>query len=261
MTASFTKAIIFDLDGTTIKNSKNAKPSQKVVDAIIAAQAVVHTIFATGRNWKLVKDLAKQLNIRVPVVTLGGSQVIDPLTGKILWEQDLDPGIAEKVIEIAKTFPGTKIYDNDTNKSGSLKTYKIKPAMSSVCLFVDDKLVNEFVKQVKKIPLLLVETTPGWEKGMSEVAVKHIHATKFMALQTVAKKLGLNPKECVGVGDSGNDITLLNFCGTKIAMGNATDRLKELAHHIAPTVEEDGLAWVINTFILNTPPPPPVAKK
>jgi HAD superfamily hydrolase (TIGR01484 family) len=261
MSTTFTRAIIFDLDGTTVKNAKGAKPSQKVIDAIISAQTVVHTIFATGRNWKLAKDLAKTLNIKVPVVTLGGSQVIDPLTGKIIWEQDLDPGIAEKVIEIAKSFPGTKIYDNDTNKTGSLKTYKIKPAMSSVCLYVDEKLVNEFVKQVKKIPLLLVETTPGWIKGMNEVAVKHIHATKFMALQTVAKKLGLNPKECVGVGDSGNDITLLNFCGTKIAMGNATERLKELAHHIAPTVDEDGLAWVIEKFILNPPPPLPVVKK
>ena len=91
---------------------------------------------------------------------------------------------------------------------------------------------------------------------MTIVSIKHIHATKFMALQTVAKKLGLNSKECVGVGDSANDITLLNFCGTKIAMGNATERLKELAHHIAPSVKEDGLAWVIEKFIMSDNPPP-----
>ena len=114
---------------------------------------------------------------------------------------------------------------------------------------------------MKKIPLLLVEMTPGWEKGMVEVAVKHIHATKFLALQTIAKKLKLNPKECVGVGDSGNDITLLNFCGVKIAMGNATSRLKELAHHIAPSVDDDGLVWAIDTFIINPQPPQPVVKK
>ncbi len=39
------------------------------------------------------------------------------------------------------------------------------------------------------------------------------------------------------------------------------ERLKELAHHIAPTVDEDGLAWVIEKFILNPPPPLPVVKK
>ncbi|MEI7653058.1 MAG: HAD family hydrolase [bacterium] len=256
MTTSFTKAIIFDLDGTALPSDPKSVPSQTVINAIATAQSKVHTLFATSRNWKRAKDLAKLFKIKVPVVTLGGVQVIDPLTGKILWEQDLDPGVAEKVVEIAKQYPGSKVYDYESDKAGSLKTYKVKPITELVTFLVSEDLVQDFVKQVKKIPLLLVETAVSFEKGMTIVSVKHIHATKFMALQTVAKKLGLNSKECVGVGDSANDITLLNFCGTKIAMGNATERLKELAHHIAPTVKEDGLAWVIEKFIMSDNPPP-----
>lgn len=260
MTTTHTKALIFDLDGTALSNAPRAVPTAKVLEAIAQAQTKVHTIFATGRSWKAARDLAKKLHIRVPVVTLGGCQVVDPTNGKILWEQDLDPGIATRVIEIAKTFPGVKIFNNETAKLQSLKTYKVRSVEPLVALQVDEKLAADLIKQIKKIPLLLVEMTSGWAKGTIDIEVKHIHATKFMALQTISKKLKLNPQECVGVGDGGNDITLLNFCGVKVAMGNATSRLQELAHHIAPTVDDDGLAWVIEKFVLSDTPPESVKK-
>jgi HAD superfamily hydrolase (TIGR01484 family) len=261
MTQTHTRAIIFNLDGTALKIEPKATPSTRVVESLKKAYAKAHAIMSTNRNWSHVKPLVKSLHITSPVLTLGGAQVVDATNGKVLWEQDLDPGIAERILEIAKTYPGVKAIDQATDKPTSLKTFKVKPVMSHISVLIDETLLQDFVKQVKKIPLLLVETSPGAENGMMEVTVKHIHATKFMALQTVAKTLGLNPKECVGVGNSSHDIALLNFCGTKVAMGNATERLKELAHHVAPSVDEDGLAWVIDQFILNENSPKPPVKK
>ena len=48
-----------------------------------------------------------------------------------------------------------------------------------------------------------------------------------------------------------NDIPLLNICGLKVAMGNADKKLKSIAHHIAPSVDEDGVAHVVEKFILS----------
>lgn len=248
MTQSFTRALIFELDGTAIPKKPRAKPSAKVVMALTEAQKKAHVIFATDRSFKAAKEYVKLLNITEPCVTLGGSQVVDPETGKVLWEQDLDPGVPVKILEIAKTF-SAKVYDHSNDKYVSHKTYKVKSVEPMIVLLVPDKSTNEIVKQIKKIPLLNVETSPSLEKSFTKVTIKHIHATKFLALQTISKKLKLNPKECVGVGDGTSDITLLNFCGIKIAMGSATSRLKELAQHIAPTIQEDGLAWVVEKFL------------
>ncbi|MBX4181389.1 HAD hydrolase family protein, partial [Candidatus Parcubacteria bacterium] len=52
-------------------------------------------------------------------------------------------------------------------------------------------------------------------------------------------------------GDARNDTPLLNVCGLRIAMGNADDKLKRIAHYIAPSVEDDGVAHVVEKFILN----------
>jgi hydroxymethylpyrimidine pyrophosphatase-like HAD family hydrolase len=39
-------------------------------------------------------------------------------------------------------------------------------------------------------------------------------------------------------------------CGFKIAMGNANEELKQIADYVAPSVEEDGVAHIVEKFIL-----------
>lgn len=249
MSQSFTRALLFELDGTAVPKKLNAKPSAKVIDAIRRAREHAAIVFATNLNWKTAKEYAKLFGIETPCITLGGSQVVDASTNKVIWEQDLDPGVPQKIVDLAKTMDA-RIYNYDTNKFILPKSYKVKSVEPIIILQVTDKVSVDALKQIKKIPLLNVETSPAMEKGFVQINIKHIHATKFMALQTIAKKLKLNPKECIGVGDGSGDITLLNFCGVKIAMGSATSRLKELAQHIAPTINEDGLAWVIDKFVV-----------
>jgi hypothetical protein len=41
-------------------------------------------------------------------------------------------------------------------------------------------------------------------------------------------------------------------CGLKVAMGNAVPELKAIADYIAPSVTDDGMATVIEKFILNS---------
>jgi hydroxymethylpyrimidine pyrophosphatase-like HAD family hydrolase len=36
--------------------------------------------------------------------------------------------------------------------------------------------------------------------------------------------------------------------GVKVAMGNATSEIKAVADHVAPSVDNDGLVWVIEEF-------------
>lgn len=245
----YTKALIFELDGVAIPKKPDAKPSAKVVEAVKKAQEHAYVLFATSKSWDKAKEFAKVLGITAPCVTLGGSQVVDAATNKVLWEQELDPGVAAKIIEIAKEF-NVKAYNFSTEKFIAAKTAKVKAIEAVVVLQVPEKIQSDILKQIKKIPLLNVEMAPALEKGFVNITVKHIHATKFMALQTIAKKLKFEPKLSVGVGEGSADITLLNFCGVKIAMGSAITRLKELAQHIAPGVKEDGLVWVIEKFVV-----------
>lgn len=74
--------------------------------------------------------------------------------------------------------------------------------------------------------------------------------TKGTGIQLIAEKLGIDKDEVICIGDSGNDIDMINFAGLGVAMGNATTQIKETADFVTLSNEEDGVAHVINKFIL-----------
>jgi hydroxymethylpyrimidine pyrophosphatase-like HAD family hydrolase len=84
-----------------------------------------------------------------------------------------------------------------------------------------------------------------------DIYITHSEATKYYAAHELARILGIDTSEMIGVGDARNDAPLLNVCGLKIAMGNADNKLKSIAHYIAPSVDEDGVAHVVEKFILS----------
>src|SRR5581483_436099 len=78
--------------------------------------------------------------------------------------------------------------------------------------------------------------------------ITHVKATKMHGVEIIMQKLNLKREDLIGVGDSYNDFPLLMSCGLKVAMGNAIADLKEIADYVAPSVEEDGVATVIEKF-------------
>ena len=67
----------------------------------------------------------------------------------------------------------------------------------------------------------------------------------------LAKKLNIKKEEIMCIGDSGNDLSMLNEAGLAVVMGNAEDDIKKYADFITDSNENSGVAMVINKFILN----------
>ena len=55
----------------------------------------------------------------------------------------------------------------------------------------------------------------------------------------------------MAVGDNLNDVEMLDFAGTAVVMGNATDALKARGYHLTGTNDEGGLAAAIRLFALS----------
>jgi len=83
------------------------------------------------------------------------------------------------------------------------------------------------------------------------VYATHATATKQHGILELAKRYKIRPEEIIGVGDQEIDYPLLMACGLKVAMGNAAQSLKDIADYVAPSVEEDGAAEVIERFLLS----------
>lgn len=64
-------------------------------------------------------------------------------------------------------------------------------------------------------------------------------------------KLGISQGEVMSIGDQENDITMIEYAGMGVAMGNATEHIKEIANYTTTTNNEDGVANAIQMLVLD----------
>ena len=74
---------------------------------------------------------------------------------------------------------------------------------------------------------------------------------KAGALEKMSEIIGISREEMMAFGDSYNDLSMIQYAGLGVAMGNAKDVVKENADFIAKTNDEDGIVDVINKFVLD----------
>ena len=74
---------------------------------------------------------------------------------------------------------------------------------------------------------------------------------KGAGVAALAEKLNIKQEEVICIGDAGNDIHMIEYAGLGVAMGNAFPEVKKVANFITKTNEQDGVAHIINKFILH----------
>ena len=63
--------------------------------------------------------------------------------------------------------------------------------------------------------------------------------------------LDIDMSECIAIGDAQNDVEMLKAAGLKVAMANGSDEVKSLADVIAPNCDSDGVAAIIEQYLLD----------
>lgn len=244
------KAIILDVDGTTIRYEQNALPTEKVTTAIKKAQKKIFVCLASARPYNALEHIVKHLELSDLIVANGGARIINAKNNATVWEQPLDRNDAIKVGEILQEM-GLPCFVNDDGLDTIFsENYIPKKPLEMVSQKLEKETADEAIKKLSHISGITLHTTFSWEKGKTDILINHAAATKQTGVLEVAKILNINTHEIIGVGDSGNDFPLLMACGLKVAMGNATAGLKEIADYIAPDVNDDGAADVIEKYVL-----------
>jgi len=73
---------------------------------------------------------------------------------------------------------------------------------------------------------------------------------KGEALKILATYLAIPLEHILVIGDSHNDISMFDIAGIAVAMGNAPEEVKAAANLVAPSNDEDGVAWVLRELVL-----------
>lgn len=264
------RLLALDLDGTLL----NPRP-QKIITPRTrhalqqAMTAGVRVVIATGQNLPVLKQVCAGIPIVGPQIIENGAQVIEMQNG-FLHHEYLLP--AERVLPILTVLQQEgfsrayhardRVYaDIDTPRVRQWYRPPVLPVieMADVAtLFPEPCIkivgVGEENKLRDRRPAL-IERFAGQahivQSAYDLLEFLHPTASKELALRTIAQDLRIPPEEIIAVGDGHNDIGMLRFAGLGVAMGNAHAEVKHVADHITASNAEDGVAAVIERFILS----------
>lgn len=266
------KMIVLDLDGTLTNNKKEITPRTK--QALMQAQAAgVHIVLASGRPTYGIVPLEEELKLKDNggyILAFNGGKIIDCTNNEVLFEQKLDEQLVPILFQEAKkagmeilTYQGEGIAA--TNKDDEYVQHEAFINKMPVTQY--DNFLNQLVYPINKC-LIVGDPTPLHEleirlakelEGKMDVyrsadfflECVPLGIDKAHSLNRLITLLGISREEVIACGDGYNDLSMIRFAGLGVAMANAAKDIQSEADFVTLSNEEDGVAHVIEHFILS----------
>ena len=263
------KLVAVDMDGTLLTEDKRiTERTRRAVRA--ATERGLAVALCTGRTLPECVDARALLPEVRYAVTSNGARVWDMWENRVLTERCLTPECSRTLAERLLAYRGMlAVLSGDRISIQKEWEGKLPQLFSPVMVrhierfYTPEPRYMEYAAglhgAVEKFYCVFVSTQErdrAWdairdvdcEIATSDVDNLELTATgvnKGAGLAGLAAALGLSREEVMAIGDSGNDLTMLQYAGLPAAMGNAEPAIKALAKTVLPSNEEDGVAWAL----------------
>lgn len=244
------KILFFDIDGTILDHEKNIPDG--VEDALQKARENGHEIvISTGRSPFTAKSVLDQLKIDSYVCYNG--QIVQ-FKGQTLHKGIIAKEDLKQLTDFANKRKQPLVY-MDSNEMvstiedhqdvfDSISTMKIDFPRYEEDFYcsndIHQALIFCSIEEQKEYELAFPNLKfIRWHRVSCDVLPKDISKAKGMDL--LLKHIGRGPEDAIAFGDGLNDIEMLQFAGTSVAMGNCVEELREHATFVTEHVSESGL--------------------
>jgi len=232
--------IILDLDGTVV--NKEGVISANLLNYFQKRSEGLNISICTGRFSDYVLDVVKKLKIIDTYhICDGGARIINS-QGETQWVQQLEIGVSETASSLQKDFD-VELILSDTREI-PLEVGQAQMIIRRVRDKDLDSVISRFTQHSVD-----VQTVWYWEGHGHTLSITPTGIDKGFALQKLANLESFSLENCEIVADGDNDIPCFKICGKRIAMGNASDRLKKLADYCVDTVDNDGVIQAIESIL------------
>ena len=272
------RLIALDLDGTLL-NSRKVLADRNRTALAAAAEAGVEIVPATGRFYRGMPQMVRDLPFVRYAVTINGAQVLDVRSGETIYSAEIPTEEAQELLMYLDTLP--VIYDCYAGGWGYMTAcmqenaadyisdsysldmvLRLRSPVPELKSFLAERglqpqkiqLFTRDIPMRDELVVSLAERFPQFAVTTSlpnNIEINSRGADKGLALIGLSERLGLNRSQTMAFGDGLNDLTMLQAAGVGVAMANAHPFLKDFADIIAPDCDADGVAEVIETCILS----------
>ena len=260
--------VVADVDGTLVGAS--GVPSDRVVTA--TTRTAAHGIrvgFATGRMRLAVASLWETLRLPGPHVLHNGAEVRVDQQTVAAWPVPVS-GV-EAILELADTLDlyvelyveaGFHVsrWDERARPHWDLLGHEPlgvvtradqvdEPILKATFGLFDPEDVDRLVDALTGAGLAAGAAGSPVTPDITYVNATDRSVDKGAAVAAAAGHLAVPLSSVVAVGDAANDAAMLAVAGTAVAMGQAPPDLQERAHLVAPGVDDDGVALLLDAVV------------
>lgn len=240
------RLLALDMDGTLLRDDHEVSDETRkwIKEAV---RQGIHVCLSTGRSFKDAYPYAKQLELTTPMVTVNGGEV-----WRAPYELHRRALLDSKLVEEMQAL---------AMETGSWYwAYTVEQLFNSEN-WTDDVANQEWLKfgyttkdhEMRHNILMRLQEMGGLEitnSSPDNLEINPQGVNKATGIRQVCELLGIQMSEVVAVGDSLNDLAVIQQAGLGVAMGNAQQTVKDEADIIVSSNNENGIVDVIRDHIL-----------
>lgn len=264
------KLIVMDMDGTLTNSEKRISPITRNT-LIKAQQQGAKLVLASGRPTHGLYQEAKELRMDEfggYLLSFNGAHVCDYPNHEVLYNQCIPTDYHRPIINNAKALNlNVMIHhggDVMIDEEGTYKAdYEAKICNMRVKVVDDlrtgiDFEVNKFLisapeaylkQQFEDFKLPFEDRLSIYTSAPFYIEVAPNGVDKGASLARLANTLHIKCEDIIAFGDEMNDLTMLQYAGYGVAMGNAVKPIKLIAKEVTKSNDEDGIACVLQKFM------------
>jgi len=269
--AKHIRLVVSDIDGTLVPKSKTLSPATLEAARKLRAAGIALCL-VSSRAPRGMEMFLGPLGIDTPRAGLNGGLVTAP-DGTILSQLSLEPSAVSAALDMldvhkvdAWLFRG---HDWLVHNPGAAYVAREQAVVQTAPTVVSDfgafhadvgKIMGSSTdyalleRMEIEIGAMLDGSASVHRSSDYYLDITHPDANKGYAAQELARSLGVDMSEVACIGDMSNDIPMLKVAGLAVAMGNGPDAVKEHAHFVTATNEQDGWALAMEQLILPRAP-------
>lgn len=283
------KLIAIDIDGTLL-NSKSELTDGTIEILKQASERGIYIVLTSGRMTSVIKEFCQKIGADKFLIAENGASIVDLQTNELIYKKYISKKVVLDIVDmceendiyymiytnkelIVKNLKHMALffYKQNYNPNARLETHiadrryieLLKDDFTKIMICDEDRVIyNSIVNRLRKNSDIDVMDIPhistkvlniGTEEKVISYSYADISAkgtNKWSAIEALITTLGIKSEEVIAIGDNINDMQMIRNAGLGVAMANGSPALKEIADEIAPSNDDDGVAYIVKKYTL-----------